>query len=111
MAVDGQRREAEDGKAGAVGRKVDEHAERVARPAVVHVAHVGAEVRVLSSFDLHPQTILSSAGYPLISAAAHVGAEVRVLRAFDLHPQTPYNEGIGSETSDCRCFSDQILLL
>lgn len=37
VAVDGEGREAEDRVAGAVGGKVDEHAERVAGAAVVHV--------------------------------------------------------------------------
>lgn len=53
VAVDGEGREAEDGMAGAVGGKVDEHAEGVAGAAVVHVGHVGAQVRVLRPFYLH----------------------------------------------------------
>lgn len=52
VAVDGQRREAEDGVPRAVRGKVDEHAERVPRAPVVHVRHVGAQVSVLRALDL-----------------------------------------------------------
>ena len=55
VAVNGQRRQAKDGVARAIGCKVDVHAEGVAGAAVVHGAHVGAEVRVLRPFHLQQQ--------------------------------------------------------
>lgn len=58
VAVDGEWGEAEDGVARAVSGEIDEHAERISRPAVMHVGHVGAQVRILRALNLENKQVL-----------------------------------------------------